>query len=188
MERVLHRIEMIQIAPELVEPVDRRQKLVQVAQMVFAELASRISHRFQNMRDGDRFIGDAEWGSGLSDRCHAGPKRQFASNEVRPSGSATRFRIVVGEAHALVGHPVQIRRAAGHNSLIVNTDVRPADVVGHDDNDVWFLLLRLRCLDCSRRSHRGSGRKRCTGEKKVASADSTIIRTGFVVNILARAH
>src|SRR5215469_2913224 len=93
MERVLHRIEMIQIAPELVEPVDRRQELVEVAQMVFAELAGRVSHRFESVCDGDGLIGDAEWCSGLSDRRKASAKWQFAGDEVRPSGSATRLRI-----------------------------------------------------------------------------------------------
>ena len=160
--------------------------------MVFAELASRISHRFQNMRDGDGFIGDAEWGSGLSDRCHAGPKRKFASDEVRPSGGATRFCVIVGEAHPLGGQTVEIGCPPGHNALVIDPDIGPADVVGHDDEDIRppsdCLLLRLRRLDRGRRSHRRSGGERCAGEKKIAPADSTILRTGFVANILAAAH
>src|SRR5215813_8730245 len=98
MERVLHRIEMVQVAPELVEAVHRRQEFVQVAQMVFAELTGRISHRFENVRDSNRLIGDAKRCPGLSDCRKAGAKRQFASDEVRPSGGATRFRIIVGKA------------------------------------------------------------------------------------------
>ena len=38
-------IQMIEIAEELVEAVQRRQKLILVAQMVFAELASGVAER-----------------------------------------------------------------------------------------------------------------------------------------------
>src|SRR6516165_7943608 len=106
--------------------------------MVLAELAGRISHRSEHVRNRDGLIRDANGCSGLSDCCEAGPHRYFTSDEVRPSGGAARLRIIVGEAHTLVGHPVEIRGSAGHYSLIVNTDVRPADVIPHNHYDVRF--------------------------------------------------
>src|SRR5271163_4103569 len=112
--------------------------------MVLAELTGRISHRSEHVRDSDGLIGDANGCSSLSNCCKAGPHRYFTSDEVRPPGGAARFRIIVGEAHTLVGHPVQIRGSAGHYSLIVNTDVRPADIVAHDNDDVW-LVATGRC-------------------------------------------
>ena len=42
--RVLHRVEVIEVAEELVEPVHGRQVLVQVAEVVLAELAGGVAH------------------------------------------------------------------------------------------------------------------------------------------------
>ena len=44
MRRVFHRIEVIQVAEELIEAVDGRQELVEIAQVVFAELAGGVAH------------------------------------------------------------------------------------------------------------------------------------------------
>jgi hypothetical protein len=52
--RVFHRIEVIQIAEEFVEAVNRRQELVLVAEVILAELAGGIAHRFQHCRNGYR--------------------------------------------------------------------------------------------------------------------------------------
>ena len=63
-------------------------------------------------------------------------------------GRAARLGVVVGEAHALGGELVEVRRPAGHDALVVGADVEPADVVAHDDDDVRTLLL------CCGGSHR----------------------------------
>src|SRR5205823_14716743 len=47
MRRVFHRIQVIQIAKELVEAVDGGQELVQIAEMVFTELAGFIALRLE---------------------------------------------------------------------------------------------------------------------------------------------
>ena len=44
MAGVFHRVEVIEIAEELVEAVHRRQELVLVAKMVLAELAGGVAH------------------------------------------------------------------------------------------------------------------------------------------------
>ena len=44
MAGIFHRIEVIEIAEELVEAVHRRQELVLVAKVVLAELAGGIAH------------------------------------------------------------------------------------------------------------------------------------------------
>src|SRR5215472_18275560 len=115
--------------------------------MVLAELTSCISHRFENLRDGDGLIRNTEWGTSLPDRCQTGPEWQFAGDKIRPSGSAARFRIIVGEAHAISGQAVKVGRPSRHDALVVGADIGPADVIAHDDNDVWFLLLRLHRTD-----------------------------------------
>ena len=74
--------------------------------------------------------------AGLADRGQAGADRQLAGDEVRAARGAARFGVVVGEAHALGGQPVEVRRSAGHDALVVGADVEPADVVAHDEDDV----------------------------------------------------
>ena len=46
MTGVLHCIEVIEIPVELIEAVQRRQELIEVAQMVLAELAGGVTHGF----------------------------------------------------------------------------------------------------------------------------------------------
>ena len=99
--RVRHRVEVVQVAEEFVEAVQRRQELVQVAEVVLAELAGRVALRLE--RGGERAgLGrHADIGAGLADGRQAGAQRDLAGDEVRPARRATRLGVVVGEQHAL---------------------------------------------------------------------------------------
>ena len=55
MRRVFHRVEVIEVAEELVEAVDGRQELVAVAEVVLAELAGGVALRFERGGDGAGF-------------------------------------------------------------------------------------------------------------------------------------
>ena len=57
MGRVFHRIEVIQIAEEFVEAVDGGQELIEIAQMVLAELAGGIAHGLERRGDGQASAG-----------------------------------------------------------------------------------------------------------------------------------
>ena len=71
MGRVLHRVEVIEVAEELVEAVDGRQELVAVAQVVLAELAGGIAHRLEGRGDGRRLRRHADRRARLADGRHA---------------------------------------------------------------------------------------------------------------------
>jgi hypothetical protein len=68
MKRVFHRVEVIQIAPELVEAVNGRQKLIAITQVIFAELTRCVAHRFQHSCDGRGLRRHPNSSAGLSDR------------------------------------------------------------------------------------------------------------------------
>src|SRR5262249_14853000 len=51
---------------------------------------------------------------------------------------------IVGEPHAFRRQLVEVRRPAGHDALVVDADIGPADVVTHDEDDIGPLLLRGR--------------------------------------------
>ena len=44
MERIFHRVEVIEVAEEFIEPVDGGQELILVAQVILAELAGGVAH------------------------------------------------------------------------------------------------------------------------------------------------
>ncbi len=144
MARVLHRVEVIEVAEEFVEAVHRGQELVQVAQVVLAELAGGVAHRLQRRGDRRRLRRHADRRAGLADGRQAGADRQLAGDEVGAARRAARLGVVVGEAHALGRQPVEVRRPARHDALVVGADVEPADVVAHDEDDVGLLALGLR--------------------------------------------
>ena len=50
--RLLLGVQVVEVAVELIEAVDRRQELVAVAEMVLAELAGRVAERLQQFGDG----------------------------------------------------------------------------------------------------------------------------------------
>src|SRR5258708_36710976 len=100
MRRIFHRIEVIQVAEELVEAMHRRQKLVLVAKVVLAELPSGVAHSFQRGGDGDGLRGYAYGCAGLTNRGHAGADRALTRDEVGAPRRATRLRVVVVEDHA----------------------------------------------------------------------------------------
>ena len=61
MRRVFHRIEVIEIAKEFVESVDGRQELIEIAEMVLAELAGSVALRFERGGDGAASAGCRSW-------------------------------------------------------------------------------------------------------------------------------
>src|SRR3954470_514091 len=77
---IFHRIEVIQVAEELIETVYRRQKLVFIAKVVLAELASCVAHSLEGGGDRHRFGRQADRCAGLADRGHPSSDRQLAGN------------------------------------------------------------------------------------------------------------
>ena len=100
MAGILHRVQVIEIPEELIEAMYRGQELVQVAQVVLAELARGIAHRLKHGGDGRRFVGHADRGASLADSGQPGADRQLAGDEVRATRRATRLGVIVGEPHA----------------------------------------------------------------------------------------
>ena len=121
----------------------RWQELVQVTQVVLAELAGGIALRFEGRRQRAGLSWQSDVGTRLADGRQARAQGDLAGNEVGPTRRATGLSIVIGEQHALRGELVEVWRLAGHNTAVVGADIEPPDVIAHDDDDVGFLVLRL---------------------------------------------
>ena len=138
-------VQVVEVAEELVEPVHGRQELVQVAEVVLAELAGGVAVVLEQFGDGRVFLLQADWRRRHADLREPGAERALAGDERRPAGRAALLGVVVGEDHPLAGDPVDIGRAIAHQAHRVGADVRLADVVAEDDEDVR-LLAALRDL------------------------------------------
>src|SRR5262245_52735551 len=109
------------------------KELVQITEVIFAELPRSIALPLQNRGERHGLRRDADVRARLSYRRQASADRQLAGDQIRAARRTTGFGVVVGESHAFGGKPVEIRRLPRHNSLVISPDVEPTDIVTHDD-------------------------------------------------------
>ena len=155
--RLLLGVEVIEIAEELVEAVHRRQMLVAVAKVVLAELAGGVAEILEELPDG-RVLGlQAERGARHADLREAGADRRLPGDEGGAAGGAALLPVEVGEHRAFLRDAVEVGRAIAHQAVVVAAEIEPADVVGHDEQDVRLVGLRhylfspprLQCSPCA---------------------------------------
>ena len=99
---ILVAVQVIEIAPELVEAVPVRQMLLEVAEMVLAELGGRIARGLEDFGKRDVFLLQARGRAGRADRRQAGADRKLAGEEGGAPRRATRLRVERGQPQALV--------------------------------------------------------------------------------------
>ena len=80
--------------------------------------------------------------AGHADLAQTGAEVHWPVMNDDAAGGAALLGVVVGEDHPFLGDPVDVRRAIAHQAHRVGADVRLADVVAEDDQDVG-LLSRL---------------------------------------------
>ena len=144
MRGIFHRVEVIEVAKELIKSMHRGEELIEIAQVILPELSGGIAHGLEHGGDGRRGRRHADLGARLADCRHAGADGQLAGDEVRATRRATCLGIVVGEKHAALGKFIEVRCSARHHASAVSADVPNADVIAHDEDDVWLFVLRLR--------------------------------------------
>ena len=135
-------VEMVEIAEEFVEAVHGRQIFVAVAEMVLAELPGGVAERLQGFRDTHVFGVKSDVRAGQADFGQAGPDRRLSGDEGRAPRGATLLAVPVGKQRAFLGDAVDVGRAVAHHAQIVGADIEPADVVGHDHEDVRLSTQR----------------------------------------------
>ena len=136
---------MVEVAEELVEAVHGRQKFVLVAEVVLAELAGGVAERLETSATLGSSARKPDVGARQTDLGQPRADRRLSGDEGGASGGAALFAVPVGEHRAFFGDAVDVRRAVAHHAVIVGAHVEPADVVGHDHQDV-----RLACGWCGR--------------------------------------
>ena len=127
---------MIEVAEELVEAVDGRQELVEVAEMVLAELTGRVALVLHQRRDRHDVVRHADRRGGDADLGQAGAIDALAGDERRTAGGAGLLAVAVREYHAFVGETVDVGRSVAHQAVVYAAQVRLPDIVAPDDEDV----------------------------------------------------
>ena len=122
-------VEVIEVAEELVEAVDRRQELVQVAQVVLAELSGGVAEVLHEVGDARVFGLQADVRARQADFGQPGADGRLPGDERRAPGGAALLPVPVGEPRAFVGDAVDVGRAVAHDPAVVATRVKPPDVV-----------------------------------------------------------
>src|SRR6476469_3767430 len=97
MSRVFHRVEVIEVAEEFVEAVDGRQKLIEIAQVVLAELAGGVALRFERRCDRASLCRYTDLSTSLADRRHASANRKLPHDEVGAPRRTTGLGVIVGK-------------------------------------------------------------------------------------------
>ena len=152
---LLLRVEVVERAEELVEPVRGRQRLVRVAQVVLAELRGHVALLLEQF--GDRHVTRLQpfLRAGQADLQHARPEARLAGDETGAAGRAALLAVPVGEQGAFLGDAVDIGSPVAHLAEVVRADVPVADVVAPENQDVWFLRSHhssFRLFNCHRSS------------------------------------
>ncbi len=161
---------MIEITEELVESVDAREILIQVTQVVLAELVGLVALRLQYSSERHGLIRQSHVCPSLTDGGQTRADWQLTGDEISAAGSTASLCIVIGEAHSLRCQLVEIRRFSRHYALVVGADVEPTNIIAHDDENVRFLILRR---GGRRKSQPAYHEKRCKNNVYFAYHDSS---------------
>ena len=120
-----------------------RQGIGVVAQMVLAELAGVVAEIEQELGDRRGAGPQIRWTAGELRRDHAGAQRMHAGKEGVATRRAALLGVVVGEHRAFLADLVDVGCLSDHQAAVVDARLHPADIIAHDEEDVWFLLLLL---------------------------------------------
>jgi hypothetical protein len=185
--RLILGIQVVERAKELVEAVRRGQVLVEVAEVVLAELARLVALRLEQL--GERHI--ARLQAFLE---QAGAEGRLSSDERRAPCRAALLAVPVGEQRAVFGDAVDIGRLVAHHALVIGTDVPVADVIAPQNENVRFATAcrrrgGLRLLrSCSPYASSSQCEQRAAAQQKV-SAIEIVLRARIGLGVfLTLAH
>ena len=131
-------IQVIKIAEEFVEPVHRRKVFIAVPEVILAELASGIAMSLEGGGDGGVFRLETQGGTRQADLRKTRTDRILTADERRPASRTALLPVVVGEANALGGDAIDVRRPVPHEAIAVATQIADPNVIAPDHQDVWL--------------------------------------------------
>jgi hypothetical protein len=137
--RILFGVEMVEVPEEFIEAMIRRQHMVQVTEVVLAELPGGIALIFEERRNGHAFVRHAYRRGGNPDLGQAGAIHTLPRDEGRSARRAGLLAVGIGEQHAFLGDAIDVRRAIAHQPMCVATQIRLADVIAPDHQNIGLV-------------------------------------------------
>src|SRR6478672_5798836 len=126
-----------------------------VAEMVLAKLAGRVTKVVQELGESGRPGSQVGRAARELRGNHARAQRIHAREEGVASGGATLLSVIGHEFRAFFRNPVDVWRIPDHQALMIATRLHYADIIAHDEQDIWFLVLRLGWNDRAEKRSRG---------------------------------
>ena len=109
-------VEVIEVAEELVEAVDGREELVQIAEVVLAELSGGVAEVLHEVGDAGIFGLQPDVRTRQADFGQPGADGRLTGDERRATGGAALLAIPVGEQVAFIGDAVDVGRVGSPSS------------------------------------------------------------------------
>src|SRR5215813_10223266 len=110
--------------------------LVAISKVIFAELASSVTERFEQIGNRRHPVCYPMRRARHADREQPGADGMLAEDKGRATRGAGLLTVSVGKQRTLLRQPVDVGRAVSHHAKVVTTEVRPTDVVAPDDQDI----------------------------------------------------
>ena len=117
----LHRVQVIQIAPELLKAMGRRQRVCLVAEVVLAEFAGVVAKIKQKFGDRRRAGQQGTGRAGQLRHDHARAQRIHAGGERGAPGGAALLRVGGHEYRAFLRDAVDVGRLPDHQPAVVGS-------------------------------------------------------------------
>src|SRR5206468_5235200 len=141
----------------LVEAMLDRVGLGLVAEMPLAREVGRVAVLLEELGDRRGFLAQEVLITRRDDDRQRRADGNAPGDERGAASGATRLAIPTGEIRAFLGDAIDVwgRMAEVCASARDITEVTPADVVRHEDDDVWFLVRRRNRSDYAEKRSRG---------------------------------
>src|SRR5262245_64541902 len=100
--------------------MNRRQKLIQIAEVVLAELPGGVAETLHEIANARVFLLQADWGAGDSNLGKSGANWGLPADECGSSGRARILTIPVCESRSFPPNSVNVGRLIGHDALVID--------------------------------------------------------------------
>src|SRR4029453_11367299 len=114
-----------------------------ITQMVFAELAGAVALIEQELGERRGARSQIRNGARQLRQDHARTVRMHSGEEGGAPGRAARLGVVSHENATFLRDAIDVWRFPDLQAAMIAARLHPADIIAHDEQDIWFLVLRL---------------------------------------------